>query len=105
MSMINVKYLTKGCKIKEIKTNKQGIIYVRFITCILKKVVLMNNSQKLVSLLILSWFHLTLTCKSFVFLFLSQHTRSILGVISSTKNQFGQWSNSLKRSQSFAIED
>ena len=49
--MINLKYLTKGCKIKEIKTNKQGIIYVRFITCILKKVVLMNNSQKLVSLL------------------------------------------------------
>lgn len=49
--MINLKYLTKGSKIKEIKTNKQGIIYVRFITCILKKVVLMNNSQKLVSLL------------------------------------------------------
>ena len=49
--MINLKYLTKGSKIKEIKTNKQGIIYVRFITCILKKVILMNNSQKLVSLL------------------------------------------------------
>lgn len=54
---------------------------------------------------ILSWFHLTLTCKSFVLLFLTQHTRSILGVISSTKNQFRQCSNSLKRSQSFAIED